>query len=235
MEYKKKGIKEYLFPHRCPFCGRAEEKEICIYCAEKVVYIEEPRCKKCGKPVRKAEQEYCHDCGVHPHYFEEGRSLWIHKPPVNQSVYQFKYGGRRIYGEYYVRKMAEMYGRTIKRWGIDQIVPVPLHPGKQRKRGYNQAWILASGLAELTGVPADEKGILRVRFTVPQKQLSDRQRKKNLKGAFQTAKGFKPGKNVLVVDDIYTTGCTIDEVSRVLLLAGAEKVFFLTISVGQGF
>lgn len=235
MNNRYKNWKDYLFPHRCPFCGRAEEKEICVYCAEAIVQIVEPRCKKCGKPVRKEEQEYCHDCSIHPHYYEEGRSIWLHKPPVNQSIYQFKYSGRRIYGDYYAQQMEKIYGKTLKQWGIDMIVPVPLHRKKQRKRGYNQAWILAEKLGELTGIPSDNKGVLRVRQTVPQKQLSDRQRKKNLKGAFGTAGDFKPGRNVLVVDDIYTTGCTIDEVARVLLLAGAEKVFFLTISVGQGF
>lgn len=235
MNIRNQSFKDYLFPHRCPFCQRAEEKEICIYCAKKIVWIAEPRCKKCGKPVRKEEQEYCHDCSIHPHYFEEGRSLWLHKPPVNQSIYQFKYGGKRVYGEYYVQQMGKIYGKTLKRWGIDMMVPVPLHRKKKRKRGYNQAWILTSGLSELTGIPAEENGVLRVRETVPQKRLSDKQRKTNLKGAFGTAPNWKPGRNVLVVDDIYTTGCTIDEMSRVLLLAGAEKVFFLTISVGQGF
>lgn len=235
MKEKRKNWKDYLYPHRCPFCHRAEEYEVCSYCAGILPWVKEPLCKKCGKPVRKEEQEFCHDCSVHPHYFEEGRSLWLHKPPVNQSVYQFKYGGRRVYGEYYARQMYSVYGRTIKRWNIDLIVPVPLYRKKQKKRGYNQAWILARGLAEMTGIPAEEKGILRVRPTVPQKELSDRQRKKNLKDAFKTSDDFRPGKNILVVDDIYTTGCTLDEAAKTLLVSGAEKVFFLTISVGQGF
>lgn len=235
MNRRDRSWKDYLFPHRCPFCGRVEEKEVCIYCAEKIVWIKEPRCKKCGKPVQKEEQEYCYDCSTGTHLFEEGRSLWLHKPPVNQSIYQFKYGGRRIYGEYYAQQMAKWYGRTLKRWGIDLIIPIPLHRKKERKRGYNQAWVLASKLGEMTGIPAENRGLLRVRQTVPQKELSDRQRKKNLRGAFQTARGWRPEGNILVVDDIYTTGATLDEAARILLEAGAQKVFFLTISVGQGF
>ena len=128
-----------IYPKTCCFCGKVSEKELCKECAEKVVYITEPRCKKCGKPVRYEEQEYCYDCQKNVHTYEQGRSIWMHKMPVSLSIYQFKYKNRRIYGEFYAKEMFRIYGRLIREWGVEVIIPIPLHRKKKRLRGYNQA------------------------------------------------------------------------------------------------
>ena len=215
-----------IYPKTCCFCGKVSEKELCKECAEKVVYITEPRCKKCGKPVRYEEQEYCYDCQKNVHTYEQGRSIWMHKMPVSLSIYQFKYKNRRIYGEFYAKEMFRIYGRLIREWGVEVIIPIPLHRKKKRLRGYNQAEIIARNLGEIMDIPVDCKSVIRNRYTRPQKELNDKERKKNLKQAFSITSQWANYKNVLVIDDIYTTGSTIDTVTKELKSRGREKYIF---------
>ena len=226
---------ELLYPQTCYFCGKNDTKNICDECAKKIEYLKEPRCKKCGKPIRYAEKEWCYDCENRIFYYEQGRSLWLHKGPVRWSVYQFKYHNRRIYGEFYAKEMYRLYGELVKSWGIDVIIPIPLHKKRKRKRGYNQAEIIAKHFGKLTGIPVESRTVVRIRNTAPQKELTHDERKKNLRESFRVTRGWKGYKNVLLVDDIYTTGNTIDSVAKTLKEKGVHKVWFLTISIGQGF
>lgn len=230
-----KKILGIIYPKTCCFCGKVSEKELCDVCAKKVIYIEEPRCKCCGKPVGYAEQEYCYDCQKNTHAYEQGKSLWIHKMPVSLSIYQFKYKNRRIYGEFYAKEMARLYGNLIRFWGVEVIVPIPLHRRKKRLRGYNQAAVIAKELGKIMGIPVDCNSIVRNRYTRPQKELNDKERKQNLKQAFSVTNKWKNYKRVLLIDDIYTTGSTIDTVAEELKKNGVQKVWFLTISIGQGY
>lgn len=228
------GLLDLIYPVKCPFCGTVTGDGICEACRKRIRKIEEPYCMKCGKPVPSVEQEYCYDCSRKTHEFEEGRSIWVHKSPVSDALYAFKYQNRRIYGEIFGRELAELYGGYLREKEIHLIVPVPLHRKKRQSRGYNQAEIIARILSERTGIPIDTRLLVRRRATVPQKQLNDKARRKNIRGAF-AARGQVKGQNLVLVDDIYTTGSTLDEAARILRRAGAQKVFFLTISIGQGF
>lgn len=247
----KKAIKKFictgedlfslLFPDVCPFCGRVLDKRaselICERCRFKLPHIYEPRCKKCGKPVEKEEQEYCMDCEQHKHYFERGFAVWEHQGAVARAIYQFKYHNRRIYSRPFAREMAKSYESYIYQWNIDLIVPIPISRKRRRKRGYNQAVLLARELRNITGIPYDEKCMIRIKDTVAQKKLDVRGRRANLRNVFEW-KGEEhliKGKNILLVDDIYTTGSTIDETSRILKKIGAKNVYFMTISIGQGY
>lgn len=225
-----------LWPEVCPFCGKVSREGICLACREKInhLVIRHPKCMKCGKPVRKNEQEYCYDCTHTHHHYDKGVALWLHKPPVSTSVYQFKYHNHRTFGKYYVEEILKVYGGILRKWKIDIIIPIPLHPRRRRKRGYNQAAIVAEGIGENLNIPVDEKCVKRIRYTVPQKKMDHSSRRRNLKGAFRVTASFRPVKTVLLVDDIYTTGNTIDEISLILRRAGVEKIYFLTISIGEG-
>lgn len=230
-----KWILGILYPKTCCFCEKVSETDICTECRKKIEYVKEPRCKKCGKPIRYEEEEFCHDCRSRRHFFEQGKSIWIHKKPVSSSIYRFKYQNRRIYGEFYAKEMYRIYGNLIRDWEIDVIVPVPLHKKRKRTRGYNQAEIIAKHLGNLTGIETDTKSVVRRKYTRPQKELNDRERQKNLKEAFEVTSNWRKAKNVLIIDDIYTTGSTIDAIAKTLKEAGTQKVWFLTISIGQGF
>lgn len=160
--------------------------------------------------------------------------MWLHVPPVSKAIYQFKFHNKRYYGQIFAREMAREYGQWVRDCGIEEIIPVPLHPSRRRERGYNQAELLARGLSKELQIPIRKDVLFRVRRTKPQKQLDDRGREENLRGAFGISRQWKAPANVLVVDDIYTTGSTVNKISKLLIRAGVQKVYFLTISIGQG-
>ncbi len=229
------GLLRLLYPHVCPFCGRVTAEDICNECREKLYYIEEPRCMRCSKPIRSKEQEYCYDCERHTRVYERGYALWVHKGDVQRAIYQFKYHNRRIYSRFFGKELLSRYGQAVKKWDITTIIPIPLSRKRRRIRGFNQAELLARELGRGLGIPVDAKNLVRVRDTRPQKKMDAKERSLNLKRAFAwRGKGGIFG-NILLIDDIYTTGSTIDAAARVLKENGAGKIYFLTISIGQGY
>lgn len=234
MDFIKK-ILDILYPKRCCFCGEISHAEKCPDCAKKVIYIKEPRCKKCGRPVRYDEQEYCYECQKQSHFYIQGKSIWLHKNPVNTSIYQFKYHNRRIFGEYYAHEMYRLFKKDITSWKIDVIIPVPLHKKRRRKRGYNQAEIIAKELGKISEIPVDCRFVYRKKSTKAQKELDAKERRCNLKDAFEVVDMRYKGKNILLIDDIYTTGSTIDTVAETILIKMKCNIWFLTISIGQDF
>lgn len=230
-----------LWPETCPFCGKVSRQGMCTECEGLVadLFVREPRCMRCGKPVRYKDQEYCQDCMHTHHYYDRGMGVWLHKYPVNASIYRFKYHNQRTYAGFYAKVIAVRYGAVIRRWNPQVIVPVPIHKSRRKKRGYNQAELLAKELGACLKVPVESHLVRRVLHTNPQKQYDHRMRKKNLEHAF--APGYLQNRRtsglrrVLVVDDIYTTGNTVDQVSKILKDMGVQKVYFLTISIGQGY
>lgn len=230
-----KALLSLLYPHVCPLCGRVTAEELCMTCREQLEYIHEPRCMCCGKPIRQKDQEYCYDCRRHPHVYEKGYALWVHRGGVQQAVYQFKYHNRRIYSQFFGKELLSRYGQAVYRWNITTIIPIPLSRKRRRSRGFNQAELLARELGRGLGIPVDAKSLVRVRDTSPQKQMDVRGRSSNLKHAFAWKGKDSPHGNILLVDDIYTTGNTIDAAARVLKKNGAGKIYFLTISIGQGY
>ena len=190
-------------------------------------------CFRCGKPIRDTEKEYCRDCECKKRYFQQGRGLYIHEKKAAAAVYRFKFQNQRNFAEIFARELAQHYKEQLKNWGVEVLIPIPLHRKKQRKRGYNQAELLARALSKRTGIPVETEALLRVRNTVPQKNLHPRMREQNLRGAFGVSKDWKPVKSVLLLDDIYTTGNTINKAAEMLKRAGVGKVYFLSISIGQ--
>ena len=189
----------------------------------------------CGKPLEDETAELCRDCRVKISYYGRGVGGFSYSEAMKKSMYAFKYNNRREYGDYYADIICRNYGNVISSWGCEVLVPVPLHSSKLRKRGYNQAGILAKALARLLNMPVDDRILIRTRNTRPQKELLDKERKTNLEKAFQTASNSIKYKKIILVDDIYTTGCTINECARTLKDAGAFEVYFITACIGNGF
>lgn len=232
----KERIYSVFFPRRCPICDKAVVygRDICEECEGELPYIVEPACKKCGKQLLDEQAEYCLDCSRKKHYYKQGKAVFSYQKGMRTSMYRFKYAGRREYAAFYARTAKEQLENWVLRTGIEVVIPIPMYRRKQRKRGYNQAEVFARALGEEIELPVATKLVKRVKNTIPQKELNDRQRKDNLKGAFQLETNIVKYKKILLVDDIYTTGSTIDAVAKCFLEAGIEEVYFMTVCIGEG-
>lgn len=204
-------------------------------CKKLLQYVKEPRCKKCGKPIERMEQEYCYDCAKKRHFYIQGAAVWVYNEPMKKSIYQFKYHNKREYADFYVQEIVREYGKLIREWGADVLIPIPLHSSRKRKRGFNQAELLSRKLGQVFNIPVDEKSLKRVKKTVPQRELDDKSRMHNIKNAFKICENKVKLKYIILVDDIYTTGSTIEEAARVLLEHGARGVYYISLCIGRGF
>lgn len=229
------GILEILYPARCPVChGILKGKDgICPDCRKQLHYIKEPKCKKCGKQIEKEEQEYCRDCQRFSHAFDKGAAVFAYDDIMRRSISMFKYHNRREYAKVYAVEMYRNCQYFLKLASPEVILPVPVHRKKKRQRGFNQAELLAKELGKLTGIPVDTTYLIRTENTAPQKELTRQQRKLNLKKAFEVCKNGKHYQRVLLIDDIYTTGATIDAISEILRENQTRIIFFLTLCVGR--
>lgn len=151
-----------------------------------------------------------------------------------------KYNSKREYIDLLSLMAADRYGSWIKELGIDLIIPVPVHAKRLKKRGYNQAELMALGIGRLLNIPVETKAVIRIKHTLPQKELDRDSRLKNLQNAFQTVPDtikkiksyYGDAVSVLVADDIYTTGATLDLVSLSLIRAGISRVYGLCMAAG---
>jgi ComF family protein len=236
---------DFFYPKRCPVCdevinafelrgGRIKRGPLIHReCHKKIKYIRGATCLKCGKPMgRDSDAEYCDDCKRRRHYFERGFSVFSYRS-IAGSIYRFKYMGRQEYARFYGAATRRALGKRLSGLGIDAIVPVPMYRDKERKRGYNQARIYAREVSRQLGIPMYPEVIRRVKNTVPMKELDATGRRNNLKKAFNIEENDVKFKCVLVIDDIYTTGSTIDEIAHEFLMAGVKRVYFLTLAIGQ--
>ena len=229
---RKHGLLNILYPRCCPVCHRILSDQtslVCGDCAQNLPFIRSPFCMKCGTPVAQGE-EYCRDCRRSEHVFDCGRGVFLYNETWKKSIEKYKYYGCREYGDFYAELMARcaLGDRRIRR--TDLVVPVPLHERKKRIRGFNQSWYLAARIAGKMGIPATETAVVKVRETRSQKKLSLSERRRNLSAAYEVTEPLT-GRSVLVVDDIFTTGSTMDAMAEILYRAGADRVCFLTFCV----
>lgn len=231
-----------FFPRRCPICDHVMplgDGAACSSCQALLEYVQEPRCKKCGKPLQVQEDEFCNDCYGKETSFRYGFALWVYNRAVQESVARFKYHGRREYAEYYAQELYGHYGAWIQTIGAQALIPVPIHRNRYRRRGYNQAELIARRLGELTGVPMRDELLLRCRDTLPQKELTGKERQKNLRNAFRMnnleGELNQLPKCAIIIDDIYTTGGTLESCSKVMKEAGVQNIYFLCLCIGKGF
>ena len=159
----------------------------------------------------------------------------MYQDEVKIMMYRFKYGNRRTYAAFFADEAEKQCGDWIKRIGVEAVVPVPMYRKKERQRGYNQAAIFARELADAFGLACEPGPVKSIKDTKPQKELGDAERENNLKNAFQAEEFIVKYKYILLVDDIYTTGSTAEAVARQLLAVGVEKVFFLSVCIGNGY
>lgn len=240
---------DLVFPRRCPVCDRPVRPFGALICPECVLMIErveEPVCHRCGKPLHPdsgillsgESGGLCRDCRKQAHIFERGCAVFTYHSAAG-GIFRFKYGGRQEYGAWYGKCMAQRLldltaeGRGRAAFPIpDMLVPVPLSRRRLEKRGYNQAMILAGEISGYTGIPVREDVLRRVAETPPLKKMSFSERQNNLKKAFQAFGNDVKLKTIMLIDDIYTTGATMDACADALYRQGARSVCFMALATG---
>ena len=208
---------------------------MCARCRSELRVVGEPRCMRCGRPLQDESGEYCPDCVSMRHWFDRGVGVFPYQSAVRRMVMDLKFRGKTANARLLGRWMAAYVKPELPLWRPDVLVPVPLHPRKLRKRGYNQARLLAEGVGAALGLPVDARLVRRKNSTEAQMRLGRLARQRNLEQAFAIGKGRKARGNILLVDDIYTTGSTVDAIARVLKENGAGKVYVLTACIGSDF
>lgn len=226
---------ELLYPRRCPVCREIvvpKGKLICPECRTKLKLIREPYCKGCGRQLFHMEQEFCSECLKQPRHFQCGYAVWQYDAAIRRSLSDFKYHARREFADFYAAEAVRRYGKAIRMDAPQVLIPVPVHRLRKRDRGFNQAEVLARKIGILLGLPTDSRYLIRCKETCALKELNRKEREAQLRGAFRVrGRGAEgPYHRVLLVDDIYTTGSTMEECTRVLMEAGVQKVYCLSMA-----
>jgi len=229
---------DFILPTSCSFCnssvGGSLVPYFCASCWADFSSIDGPVCPRCGKPFDSPEtlshspDHRCLACRQAPPVFDQALSIGYFEGPLREAIHQFKYRPCRALGKPLAAWMAVNI-RPVSY--IDCIIPVPLHVARLRQRGFNQALILAHELSRAFSLPLSFDNLKRVRPTRPQVELTGTERIKNVAGAFALRRpGELKDRDVLLIDDVFTTGATMNECARVLKDAGASRVTALTLA-----
>ncbi len=226
-----------MFPcYRCFLCGRETEDTklyLCENCKKLIKIIKPPICVKCGMPLNEFNM-LCDNCKETANYFDEARASFLFDENSSYLFHKLKYDGDK-----YVAKMLGKYiAKTLSDWKIkvDIIIPVPLHKKRLKQRGYNQSELIADEVSVLTGIEVRTDLIIKEKHTVPQTKLSREDRKENLKDAFKYISNEKiAGKNILILDDVVTTGATTNEIAKLLRRHRPSKIYVISAGKTQIF
>ena len=228
----------------CVCCGKIIDEtrtyRLCNDCMENIKWIDGRTCAKCGRQLGAVNPgTVCFNCREHPHSFDRGFTCTEYGTHERAVVFALKYDGRPDIsvplGEILADRMLAEFGEDELHGMFDMILPVPVHPAKKSRRGYNQAALIAEEFSRRTGFTADDDILMRTRETHIMRSLGPEQRRENIRGAFSIRPRRLPeikGKQILLIDDIYTTGATVDELASVLKEAGATGVDYLSFASG---
>lgn len=215
-----------LLPIPCFLCGEFSQQEaLCKACIEDLPWLEQC-CQRCALPLN--ENGICGQCLIQPPPQHASLALFRYETPINHCIAAFKFHQQLVFTQLFARLMAEKLQQQDNALP-EVLIPVPLHPSRLRRRGYNQSAQLADILARQLNLKVDKTSLIRQRNTVPQIGMSGKERKRNVKRAFSLCKKL-PYKQVALIDDVYTTGHTVAEACRCLQQNGVETVEVWTIA-----
>ncbi len=219
---------DFLYPPECVIC-HTPGTFLCADCLATIEPITEPKCAVCGYPLPHSDAS-CPQCRRYPVEALDGvRSVALfHSGVLREAIHKFKYENMEILGKSLAPLLTTCY--TINQMKAQVIVPVPLHTSRHKQRGYNQSAVLADYMAAELNLPVDTVSLVRQRRTKPQMSLSAAQRQLNVADAFVCRTGTISGKAVLLIDDVCTTGATLDACAAALKRAGALSVNALTLA-----
>lgn len=228
-----------IFPgnNLCLLCSNPLEKGIkglCSQCISKIAVVEAPVCFKCGKPlIERYGKTKCPDCLSTKRYFDQGRCVGEYKGILKEAVILYKYSGKKGLAV----PLGFLMTQTLKQqdWPKPElIIPVPLSRKRLYHRGFNQSSLLAEVIGKEIGAPVSSRHLKRVKATEHQTKLGKMERKENVRDAFCVLHGEDiRDRRILLIDDVYTTGATVNECSRMLRYAGAASIYVLTLATGR--
>ncbi len=214
-------LAELLFPTRCAACGRYSGRLLCPRCTARLPYIKGPVCRRCGKPSLY-EVEECGQCRGKVKMLDLCRALALYEDPIRTVIHRMKYGGiwrlSRPLGFMAATSLAPFLGA-----GTPCVTHVPMHPRRRRSRGYDHAELLAGAVAEALGLPFRPL-LVRTRHSPAQATLDLARRRENVRDAFRVARTAGLPREVILVDDVMTTGYTLSECASALKRAGVRRV-----------
>jgi ComF family protein len=232
-----RALIDFFFPPRCPFCGEREEEDspagICPACFRQIRLVAHPRCPRCGVGFAAdlGEDHLCADCLRGEGHFTKARALAHYEGLMAAVLARFKYRGHSRLARPLGDLLAEYREPDFSFADYRLVIPVPLHPRRLRQRGFNQSLLLARRIGRRHSLPLDFTALRRIRPTLPQTELSAAERQKNIRGAFAVSNPRAvDGNAVLLVDDVFTTGATVEECAKALLKSGAGRVDVLTLA-----
>jgi len=236
------ALASLAFPAPCRICTRILDTgspiPFCHSCTEALTQtLPEPLCSQCGRPIVSAvaaegmSLPLCHLCRSQVYAFDFARSFGAYTPRMSRAILLLKYGNVAPIGAWFARRLAGLIEREPQDFAVDAVVPVPLDRGRLRERGYNQAELIARPLARMLRIPFRSYLLVRTRPRPNQLRLTRRERWETVRGAYATHKTAQVDNlRVLLVDDVFTTGATLDACSRALKGAGAARVVGLTVA-----
>lgn len=226
LDQLKSKAADFLFPPHCLGCGR-EGDFLCITCRHALPRLMPPLCHKCGKPL--IQEDHCSACQKWQLEINGIRSPFLFEGVIRQAIHQFKYNNFKALALPLAQLLAEYW--ETRHLEMEVIVPVPLHSRRLRERGYNQSGLLAREMGKLINLPVMEGSLLRLRDTTAQVKAPNAEiRRKNVLGVFDCRDGNLHGKRVLLIDDVCTTGATLDSCAIALNRAGVSSVWGLTLA-----
>ncbi len=232
-----RDITDVIFPPRCLGCAEIlahlHLQTFCASCREKIRFINGSHCQICGMAFfdSPAPDHLCGNCLEKKPSFSIARAVASYETLILDAIHQFKYGRDISTGSAIASFMAEFDFPDFDFTDYSVIIPVPLHIGRLRERGFNQSLILAKAIGKKYSIPVNFSLLKRIKSTLTQTGLDKSQREKNIRGAFTVNDNAKAkSKNIILIDDVFTTGATINQCAKTLLKAGAGKVAVLTLA-----
>jgi ComF family protein len=210
-----------------------ENVAFCGACFSKIHFIQSSLCPRCGIPFAGADggSHLCGDCIVSKAVYSAARAVGRYESTLLEAIHRFKYNGRISIGEVLGKLMAEFVYPAFNIRDYSLIMPVPLHPKRLRERGFNQSVVLAKEVSKRLHISLDFMTLRRHIYTDPQISLGKKEREVNVRGAFSVTDSAKvKGQEIILVDDVYTSGSTVKECARVLMKNRADRVAVLTLA-----
>ncbi len=233
---------DLIYPPRCQVCsqflvrghaGLETGSPVCPSCAEGFQTLTSPHCTTCARPFDAAtgENHLCESCLRKRPHFRAIEAPYLYEGSLKTLIHRFKYGGRSGLADFLGPLLASFAGDHRKGAKRSLVMPIPLHPKRLRERGFNQSKLLSEYVAKELSAELDFLSLRRIRYTLPQTGLGKDARRRNVRGAFRLHRsGRVAGRTVILVDDVATTGNTLNACAKTILNGGADKVLCLVLA-----